>query len=608
MGDDLRLESHVRRALSALLALAVLIGVGGAATAPAAAEPARIISGWLPYWMTTPGSPAGVTNAVNNAGLISEVSPFWYSATAGGPAGVQVKLNPNFSNGPANVSWAMAQLRGAGLTVVPAIADASGKGRMAATLADPGKRAAHIADIVALVTTNGFDGIDLDYEVFAFTDGRASWAATQPKWTAFVTELGAALHAQGKMLTVTIPPPCTTANVCGPQSGYWVYDLAGIAPAADRIRIMAYDFHVSSAGPIAPISWVRAIVAYSAPVVTPGKLQIGVPTYGRAWTKKDGGKYQLSGTCPTGGAAYQALTARASVNDANIPATLAQNGVDPAAVQWDPVSAENWVEYDKKVTWTDSSGATQTCIARRVMWWVGPQAVAERVKLVPEFGLAGAALWTIGGDSPEQWPLIAAVAGGMAPAPAAVQAAIPATVLFGQPLNVSATVTVNGAPVAGATAQLQTKRASQRKWRTIASAQTAADGTVGFAPVADRPGSWRVFVPGTADRAAQASDPVPVLVSSWVRARPRKATLAPGATTTVRVVSMPARRAQPVVVQVQRGDAWVTVARGRTDARGVAKVTIRAPKAAGTYAHRAVGLPKAGFAQGASDPFVIAVG
>ena len=55
------------------------------------------------------------------------------TAAAGG--GVQVKFNPNFSNAAANASWAMGQLKGAGLTVLPSIADGSGKGRMAKALA-----------------------------------------------------------------------------------------------------------------------------------------------------------------------------------------------------------------------------------------------------------------------------------------------------------------------------------------------------------------------------------------------------------------------------------------------------------------------------------------
>ena len=187
----------MRRALHLLATVGAAIGLlvaGLPLASPAAAEGTRIVSGWLPYWMTTPARPAGVANAVANADLISEVMPFWYSAVAGGPAGVTIRTNPNFGNAASNIAWATGQLRGAGLRILPAIADSSGKGTMGATLADPAKRALHIADIVNLVTTTDSDGIDLDYEIFAFSDGRASWAATQPNWTAFVNELSAALH------------------------------------------------------------------------------------------------------------------------------------------------------------------------------------------------------------------------------------------------------------------------------------------------------------------------------------------------------------------------------------------------------------------------------
>lgn len=602
-----RLGFCVRRLISLLLGVALVAGLVAAAPAGANAEGSKIVSGWLPYWMTTPKSPAGVTSAVNNADLISTVSPFWYSATAGGPAGVQVGLNRNFTNGQANVDWAMAQLRGAGLKVIPAIADGSGKGRMAATLADPAKRALHIADLVNLAVSRNYDGIDLDYEIFAFTDGRDSWAATQPNWTAFVTELGAALRANGKQLSVTIPPPCTTANVCGPNSGYWVYNMGGIAPAVDRIRIMAYDFSVHAIGPIAPLPWVRSIVAYSAPVVTPGKLEIGVPTYGRAWTKKNAnGSFQLSGTCPTSGPVFQALTARASVTDANIASTLAQNNVDPSTVQWDATAAESWVEYDKSSTWTDASGATQTCTARRIMWWVGPQAVLVRTQLVGEFGLAGAALWTIGGEAPDQWPLLRGYAAASNPVSTTVAATIPTTAIFGQPLPITASVTSNGVPVTGVEAVLQTKRATQKQWTAIATAPLGPDGAVAFSPPADRPGSWRVFVPGAPGRAEQASTPVPVVVSAAVKATTKTASARPGARVTVRVVSQPARAGQRVVVQVKKAGAWIALASGRTDARGVARVKVTLPKGTGDRALRALARRGAGFAQGVSPEFVIA--
>ena len=182
----------------AIARIAIVAGVLGASALlmPAAQAQGgpKIVSGWMPYWMTSPSAPQAVTNAVANADILSDVSPFWFSAVAGGPAGVKVVFNPNFAQAEANSAWAVAQLRAVGLPILPSIADGSGTGRIAATLADPAKRAQHVADIVNLVTTRGYDGIDLDYEQFAFADGRDSWTATQPNWTAFVNELSATLR------------------------------------------------------------------------------------------------------------------------------------------------------------------------------------------------------------------------------------------------------------------------------------------------------------------------------------------------------------------------------------------------------------------------------
>jgi spore germination protein YaaH len=597
----------VRRPLLALLAAVLLIaplGIGSVAHADGPA-PKKVASGWLPYWMTSPTRPVGVTSAVQNADLFTEVSPFWFSATAKAGAGVQVTFNPNFTNGAANAAWA----KGAGLAVVPAIADGSGKGRMAKTLADPALRSAHVADIVTTVTSNGYDGIDLDYEGFAFSDGSSSWAATQPNWTAFVNELAAALHGQGKVLSVTIPPPCSTGGSCGPRSGYWVYDIAGIAPAADRVRIMAYDYHVNGIGPIAPMPWVRSIVSYAASIMDPAKLQIGVPTYGRAWTRQSGGGPMLKGNCPTdtGSAAYRSLTSMASVNDADIPALLATVGVAPTDIQWSEQDQENWVYYDKKVNWTDGSGATQTCTAKRVMWWVGPQAVLARTQLVGEFGLSAAAYWTVGGEDPAQWPLIRAYGQSLAPASTDVAVTAVPTAVFGTPVPVTATVTSQGAPLAGATAIARFQRQGTKKWVDVASQPTGADGVVIFQVAPEASGSWQVFVPGADGRTEGASAPFVTQVLSLVTASPKDARVARGGRIDVKAWARPAIQGQPIVLQVKRGDRWKNVASLKANAKGRARLVETAPSAKGLYVYRVVAVGKAEIFANASAEFRVRV-
>ena len=596
--------------VSAFLTAAAMLASGLLAAPAAQADPSgRVASGWIPYWMSSPSRPAGVNSAVQNADLFVDVSPFWYSATKSGN-GVKVGLNSNFTNGQANVQWAMGQLKGAGLTVLPAIADSSGKGTMARTLADPASRAAHVQDIVNLVVSNGFDGIDLDYETFAFSDGSSSWGKTQSDWTAFVNELSAALHAQGKLLSVTIPPPCGYSGTCGPKYGYWVYNIEGIAPAADRIRIMAYDYHVQGIGPIAPMPWVRSIVQYSSSIMDPQKLQIGVPTYGRAWTRKQGNSLMTEGTCPSpGSAAYTKLTRMSSVTDADIPGVLASVGVTPDQVQWSDKDQENWVYYDKSLDWTDSSGNRQTCIAKRVMWWVGPQAVMARTQLVAEFGINAAAYWTVGGEDPAQWSLIRGVSATLAPAPTDVQIAVPPATVFGQPITVTGSVGSQGAPLAGVTAVLQFRpQGSKAPFTDIASAPVNPDGSVGFQVAAPATGEWVIYVPASDTRTEGVSAPGVIQVQSLVTATPKKTRVSRGSAVTVKGWARPAVAKQRLLLQINsKGDTWKTIDKERVNKRGRATLQANVPKAKGKYTYRVVAVGRNGIVTNVSTDIPIRV-
>jgi spore germination protein YaaH len=584
--------------------------------APASAEgpaPARVVSGWIPYWMSSPAKPQGILSATANADLFTDVSPFWYSALSAPDGNVRLAINPNFSGGQSSISWAMGQLRAAGLVVLPAIADGSGKGRMASVIADPAKRTAHVADIVNLVMSQGFDGIDLDYEVFAFSDGRATWNATQPNWTAFVQELGAALKAQGKLLSVTIPPPCSTSGACGGQSGYWVYNMTGIAPFVDLIRLMAYDFSYHAIGPIAPINWVTSIVAYSAGVIDPAKVQIGVPTYGRAWTRKDSaGKFRLSGTCPTNSgtaaqkSAFRSLTAMSTATDAEIPAIMAANGV--AAATWDEKSKESWFEYDKNVTWVDSGGATQTCSAKRVMWFVGPEAVLARTQLVGTYGIKAAAYWTVGGENQSQWPLIRSYAQSLAPAEANVTIVAEPGAVFGQSYALTANVTFNNAPVVDAEATLQFRDTKKKaKWESVQVVRTGQDGSAAFSVPAQRTGNFQVVTAGAGGVAASQSPPILVEVFSALTVRAKTPVISRGGTAKIVVVARPAVPGQRVRIEMQRKTGWKFITATKVNSKGRVAASVTTPKKPGLWQFRAVVRPGGGVQGATSEPVPIRV-
>ena len=80
--------------------------------------------------------------------------------------------------------------------IIPTITDGTAKGVLAKLLASNSSRSNIISTIVALVNQYNYDGIDLDFENFAFLDGNTTWPTTAPLWVQFVKELSQALHTQ----------------------------------------------------------------------------------------------------------------------------------------------------------------------------------------------------------------------------------------------------------------------------------------------------------------------------------------------------------------------------------------------------------------------------
>ena len=271
-------------ALVALLASALVAAVTPAPASAVAPPPRRIVTGWGYYSST---SVSALTSLQDNKDLFTEVSPFWYSASWDGS-----KPGVSPAQYAANKATVLPALKATGIKILPTITDGMAAGRMAAVLTNPTTRTTFVNSIVTTVTANDYAGIDLDFEGFAFADGRSTWAATKPAWTVFIKQLSAALHKEGKLLSVTTP------YMTGPSTGYWVYDWAGISSSIDRLRVMTYDYHVAVAGPIGPIAWVDQVAAYAVSVVASGKVQMGVASYGRDW--RTGLTYSgLVATCPT---------------------------------------------------------------------------------------------------------------------------------------------------------------------------------------------------------------------------------------------------------------------------------------------------------------------
>ncbi|MGA9276354.1 glycosyl hydrolase family 18 protein [Ilumatobacter sp.] len=332
------------------------------------------LDAWLPYWTLDETT----ESRIDEVDTMRDVSPFWYSAE-----GVdEIVIDPNAD--PDTTDRFLDLLRESGADVVPSIVDALPAGQMAAILDDPETRTQHVDAIVAFAEDGDFDGIDLDYERFAFFDGRDTWESTRPNWVAFVEELGAELHADGRTLTVSIPPIYDGDR--SSSSGYWVYDHGAIAPHVDRIRIMAYDYSVGEPGPIAPLSFVQRSVDGALDVgVDREKLVLGIPIYGRNWP------IGVSGTCPAG----TELEDVTSVNLRTIDDLIARRSAVPV---FDDVTGESSFEYDIEFS-DDSTSCTQS----RSVHYVDPLGARLRTDIALEEGLDGVSLWAFGFDDERVW-------------------------------------------------------------------------------------------------------------------------------------------------------------------------------------------------------------
>lgn len=371
-----------------------------AAAVPASASsPQPIVTGWLPYWTTS----ASLSSYTANADLFSDVSPFWHDTANGSTPGTVTIIDHNIGQNKAQV---MATLRAQGKPIIPSITDGTSKLYMSGVLQNPATRAAHVNDLVNLVMRNGYDGLDLDYEKFAFTDGAASWTTTKPAWVAFVTELAAQLHARGKLLTAAVP-----------TSGYWVYDFEALGRVLDSVRIMAYDYSYSVPGPTSPIWWFERETDFMLSKIPGAKLRMGVPTYGRVWVRTANGAPLITNPqgqqIPQGSCPASANLARLTVDSKNNGNYLGKPG---AQVTRDPASGEIRVLY------VDSySDAGKTCLVHREAWLSDAQTAVQRTQAAVSRGAAGVAFWTVGGEDPGQWAPIRSYASSMAPQPLPAQ-------------------------------------------------------------------------------------------------------------------------------------------------------------------------------------------
>jgi spore germination protein YaaH len=496
--------SRANRLTSKLLAAVFALSVVFSPQAHSANQPRKILTGWIPYYSMKTSLPA----ALNNADLIKEVMPFWYTLKYNGKTKSAYVSDLYVSGNPSiPIATPLAAMRAAGFQIIPTITDGTDKLVLSNLLANPTSRTKTANTIFDYVMANNFDGIDLDFEGFAFVDGSSTWAKTAPSWVALVKELSALLRANNKLLSVSTP---YNFNPSERQKGYTVYAWPQIAPFIDRLRIMTYDYSVSKVGPIGPLAWTEKTVAYAASIMPASKVYLGLAGYGRDWVTK------VDGICPAPFANAIKVGAKAATFVMRDAAALAASyQVTPV---FDAKFGEATFTYTKSYEGTTADGRSTICTATRTAWYQNAQSYKLRSELVAKYKLGGVTAWTLGMEEPLAMEAIRQTALGIAPVKVISALMVDKTAaLYGNSVSISAQLNLEDkSPVANLPLRIEGKSPSDATWRVLGTAVTGVDGKFTTPILLGKATAIRIATDGSWERAESLSNEISILIDRTI--------------------------------------------------------------------------------------------
>ena len=236
-----------------------------------------------------------------------------------------------------------------------------------------------INNLVNLATSNGFAGIDLDFEAVIPADKAA--------YSGFVAALAVALHNNNLKLIISIPPKSSDT---APDYNMG-YDYVALGNAVDYFQVMTYDQvgpGWSSSGfnnevwpgPESGADWQKTLLAYAASRVAPAKVLAGLPSYG----------YDYS----TGN----------TVHWSDFAGIIRQHS---ATLHIDAASATPYATWGTVKNQADGKKWSNNT-AQPVLWYDDASSIKAKTGLVGSLGLGGTSVWAMGYENADFWSAVQA--------------------------------------------------------------------------------------------------------------------------------------------------------------------------------------------------------
>lgn len=298
------------------------------------------------HQVTSTDANAYFADATANMTGVNVISPTWFYLL-------------DTSGNIANISSAdyVAQAHEKGLKVWGLIDNFTQEVSTTETLSNTAARQNIISQLIQTATSVGMDGINVDFESLSEDVGI--------HFLEFLRELSIECHKNNLVLSVDNPVPEDFTSH---------YDRAEQGRVVDYVIIMGYDEHYvgSEAGSVASLPWVEQGIQDTLAEVPAERVINAVPFYTRLWRTTGGN-----------------VTSEAIGMD-QAQQVISENNVE---TYWDKTTSQNYGKYD-----IDNSTYQ--------IWIEDSQSIAEKVKLVSKYNLAGVSAWKLGFENSGIWQVI----------------------------------------------------------------------------------------------------------------------------------------------------------------------------------------------------------
>lgn len=241
--------------------------------------------------------------------------------------------------------------------------------RAAQVLTDPALRSGLTEQVIATMEQKGYRGLDVDFEYLP--------AGLREPYADFIQSLHDRLAPLGYPVLVAVAPKTYAAQ---PGLLYEAHDYAALGAAADFVLLMTYEWGYAYSPPmaVAPLPNVRQVLDYAVTEIPREKLLLGIPNYGYDWPLPF----------------VQGETRATSISNQEAVAIAVRNG---AEIQYDQRAQSPWFRY------TGPGGAVHE------VWFEDARSMSAKLRLIREYGLAGAGYWNLMRPYPQGWVLLNAL-------------------------------------------------------------------------------------------------------------------------------------------------------------------------------------------------------